>query len=268
MFERLVWQGDRVLLDDLVFLIEGEAKREGELRDDVFWLFKTRAMVDEYDAFFAAGYPGFSARNVFELGIWEGGSAVLLMECLRPSRLVAVDLMDRGDRPAFTRYVQQRGLEGRLKTFWATDQADSQRLCQIVDQEFDAPLDLVIDDASHFYGPTKASFVALFPFLRPGGLYIIEDWTWEFVPRYRKLFPVSEPGLSGIVSDIARLTGAADGLIARFDVRKPFLAVERGPASAEGARREIARTWDSRTFRGSPGLRGRLTRAVAGVLGR
>ena len=38
------------------------------------------------------------------------------------------------------------------------------------------PLDLVIDDASHLYGPTMASFEVLFPRLRPGGLYVIEDW--------------------------------------------------------------------------------------------
>jgi hypothetical protein len=52
-----------------------------------------------------------------------------------------------------------------------------------VAHEFSAPLDLVIDDASHIYGPTKASFQALFPLLRPGGLYLIEDWAWAHWPR-------------------------------------------------------------------------------------
>ena len=34
----------------------------------------------------------------------------------------------------------------------------------------------MIDDASHLYVETKASFEELFPRLRPGGLFIIEDW--------------------------------------------------------------------------------------------
>jgi hypothetical protein len=38
------------------------------------------------------------------------------------------------------------------------------------------PLDLVIDDASHLYGPSLATFETLFPALREGGLYVLEDW--------------------------------------------------------------------------------------------
>ena len=41
------------------------------------------------------------------------------------------------------------------------------------------PVDLVIDDASHRYPETVASFEVLFPRLRTGGLYVIEDWTAE-----------------------------------------------------------------------------------------
>ena len=48
---------------------------------------------------------------------------------------------------------------------------------EILDHEFvDESIDLVIDDASHLYVETKASFEELFPRLRPGGLFIIEDW--------------------------------------------------------------------------------------------
>jgi hypothetical protein len=41
------------------------------------------------------------------------------------------------------------------------------------------PVDLVIDDASHLYDESRASFETLFPLLHPGGLYIIEDWRWQ-----------------------------------------------------------------------------------------
>jgi hypothetical protein len=50
-------------------------------------------------------------------------------------------------------------------------------LClHIIATEFGAmPLDLVSDDASHLLRETRASFNALFPRLRSGGEYIIED---------------------------------------------------------------------------------------------
>ena len=34
----------------------------------------------------------------------------------------------------------------------------------------------MIDDASHLLDPTRSSFDVLFPLLRPGGVYVIEDW--------------------------------------------------------------------------------------------
>jgi hypothetical protein len=50
-------------------------------------------------------------------------------------------------------------------------------------EQFDGgPLDLVVDDCSHLYEPTRASFNELFPRLRPGGAYVIEDWVWAHTP--------------------------------------------------------------------------------------
>ena len=59
------------------------------------------------------------------------------------------------------------------------DQSDRGHLAKIADEAFgDAPLDLVVDDCSHQYEATRASFNELFPRLRAGGLYTIEDWDW------------------------------------------------------------------------------------------
>src|SRR5262249_33219395 len=112
----------------------------------------------------------------------DGGSVAFWHELLRPRKHVALDLRDREDNPYFRRYVESRGLSGRIETYWKTDQADQARLREIVARGFDGPLDLVIDDASHLYGPTRASFEVLFPMLVPGGLYIIEDWAWGHWP--------------------------------------------------------------------------------------
>jgi len=38
------------------------------------------------------------------------------------------------------------------------------------------PLDFVVDDCSHQLAQARASLMALWPILRPGGFYIVEDW--------------------------------------------------------------------------------------------
>jgi hypothetical protein len=53
----------------------------------------------------------------------------------------------------------------------------------IVRNELANELDLIVDDASHTYEQTKASFEILFPLLQPGGIYLIEDWSWTHMSR-------------------------------------------------------------------------------------
>jgi hypothetical protein len=51
---------------------------------------------------------------------------------------------------------------------------------EILATHFGGPvIDLVIDDASHEYAATKVLFETVFPFVRPGGAYLIEDWCGE-----------------------------------------------------------------------------------------
>jgi hypothetical protein len=54
------------------------------------------------------------------------------------------------------------------------------RLGALVADEFgDQPIDLVVDDAAHLLGPTRVSFTALFPHVRPGEVHVIEDGSWH-----------------------------------------------------------------------------------------
>jgi len=117
-----------------------------------------------------------AGRNVVELGIHQGGSAALAALVGRPRRMVVVDIGD--PVPALDQLVADRGLP--LRPYYGVDQADQAALARILEDEFgDEPLDLVVDDASHLLVPTRASFEVLFPRLRPGGQYLIEDWDWE-----------------------------------------------------------------------------------------
>ena len=45
------------------------------------------------------------------------------------------------------------------------------------------PCDLIIDDASHSGPATRAAFDILWPCVRPGGYYVIEDWAAALWPE-------------------------------------------------------------------------------------
>lgn len=121
----------------------------------------------------------FQPQRIVELGIRHGGSTALLDQLAEPEVLVALELASSG--PDLDRYVTEHRAAGRVRAHYGVDQADRERVAAIVAQEFgEAPLDLVIDDASHLYGPTRSSFETLFPLLRPGGKYVIEDWSAHY----------------------------------------------------------------------------------------
>ena len=114
---------------------------------------------------------------MLELGIYQGGSAAFLCLLAEPERFVVVDI-NADPTAGLEDFIVERGLDDRLHSHYGFDQADDVRLRQLIGDEFSGqPLDLVIDDASHRFGPTRASFNVLFPHLRPGGLFVIEDWS-------------------------------------------------------------------------------------------
>lgn len=215
--DRLCWRGQTFRLEDPTRPVPGS---------DGLILWKSRGLVEQYRAFWAER-PGFSPRQVFELGVWKGGSVVFWAEALQPDRLVAVDKREGGDSPAFEAYLAAR--TPRLQVHWAVDQSDQGRLRTVLDGAFDGLLDLVIDDASHLYGPTRASFETLFPRIRPGGLYVIEDWAWA---HWRGFQGPTSPfarqiPLTRLVEELVAAVGSSD-LVRAVSVRRGFVAVERG----------------------------------------
>ena len=124
---------------------------------------------------------GFSPRSILELGIFQGGSYVFLDKLFEPSRMSAVEIGSE-PVPPLVDYISRT--ENRFVHF-ATSQCDGEKLTQIVLGELADELDLVVDDASHTYEETRASFEYLFPLLNPGGVYVIEDWSWAHHPDYQ-----------------------------------------------------------------------------------
>lgn len=118
----------------------------------------------------------FTGGRIIELGIAEGGSTVLATLAADPSALVAIDL-ETTPNAALATFLERRGLTDRIHARYGVDQADRVQLAAVVDAAIGPdPVDLVVDDASHQLDLTRTSFEVLFPRLRPGGVYAIEDW--------------------------------------------------------------------------------------------
>ena len=234
MFSRLEWHEDRMVLNGQVYRLQ-HYTGPWYAGNDHFVFYKTKYLIDQYQAFFEE-HPAFAPERIFELGLWDGGSMVFWFELFHPLKHVGVDIQNKKNSPCFQRFLSDGRIKERLKPHWAVDQQNSTRLREIWQTEFRAPLDLVIDDASHLYGPTKASFETLFPLLRPGGLYIIEDWAWghwkEFLaPNHA--WAVERP-LTALILELLEAVGTGKGLIQRLHIAQGFVVVERGHGAADG----------------------------------
>lgn len=237
IFHRITWQGEEATIDDIRFVVAPGSPRP-PLSADSFQLLKGVEYFDAYERLLAS-VPNPRTEHVFELGIWDGASAVIFSECLQPAKLVAIDLMTRGDSEYFVEYLKKRDKAGSIKTFWGVDQSDIPKLRKLAEEELDGSIDLVVDDASHLYRPTLRSFQALFPLVRPGGLYVIEDWTWKAVPELEKHFPPDEPGLIELTNRLVRFAARRPDVIARIEVLQPLVGLERGSLGAAEAARAL-----------------------------
>jgi SAM-dependent methyltransferase len=245
MLRGLTWKEGQVLVGDQVFEIDEGRDKAREPAPTHLRLFKNKRTLDQYQHFWARR-PDFRHRHVLELGIFQGGSVAFWCELWKPEKFVAIDIQDSQDTAPFKQWRASRGFDEIVKTYWKTNQADAARLRAIVKEDFDGHLDLVIDDASHLYEPTKKSFEVLFPLLRPGGVYIIEDWSWGCWPKLPLDFGLPHgTELPRLVGELAEATGSIarslEGkgplatikpLIATMEVYPDFVVLERGPGDS------------------------------------
>ena len=206
--------------------------------ESCFVFYKTRALVDQYLHFFHGPARDARVANVLELGLWDGGSAPFWCEALVPRKYVGVDLKPSpGETPYFAEYLARDGRRDRVELHWGTSQDDAKRLGEIVDAAFGGDLiDLVIDDASHLYDLSRASFEILLPRVRPGGYYVIEDWAWSHWPEVQESF-AGHRALDRLVFDAIEVMGSTSHrVIVDAHLCSGFAAFRRGwtPAAEIG----------------------------------
>lgn len=180
----------------------------------------------------------FVSGSIVELGIASGGSTALLALLARPSKLVAVDL-NESPVAALQELIEREQLEERVRPLYGVDQADGEQLISIVSEEFgDVPLDLVIDDASHLLPPTTAAFQTLFPLLRPGGLYVIEDWNSTHILAEGIGGPTHDgvrvpTPLSPLLMELLLVRATSGAIVSELAIGNLWATIERGPAELD-----------------------------------
>ncbi len=254
----LDWRDDQhfVLGDTTFCAMPGDGSGPGQMGAAIkeavdagsLFIFKPRWRVDQYVELLERLKP----ERIFELGIFLGGSAALFAELARPKRLVAVDNRTRQPR-TLSDYLDRRGLSDLVRPYYDVNQADKARLMEIVGEAFgDEPIDLVVDDCSHLYKATRASFSVLFPLLRPGGVYVIEDWPWAHTPvgatnadgRYPDRVPLTRL----IFELILAIPGVPD-LIERIEIDSNAVQVTRGHTAADPSSFDLSKCSNPRGLR-------------------
>jgi Methyltransferase domain len=250
--------GDRIE-DSIDFEIDGVRFVCGFVdrnRDNQFTLMKPASLLQRYEPLLV----GFDRPRMMELGIAYGGSLAYFALRARPTKLVGIEYAPNR-LGHLDRLIESRDLSSSVRPYYGVDQADRDRLREIASVEFQGqPLDLVVDDASHRYDPTPASFETLFPLMRPGSMYVIEDWVGlhEMAAAFQRMLDEAPTGeaeqLAARIAERIECGGGAETsllrlaielmlaqvspiqLIDELIINRYWIAVRRGPAPLSAAK--------------------------------
>ena len=107
--------------------------------------------------------------NIFEIGVETGESLRMFSDYFNKSNIIGLDIENK-----------EYNID-RVEIFCG-DQSDKNILNKIVEKY--KTFDVIIDDGSHKNEDVKNSFNYLFPYLKYGGLYIIEDLQTSYIPNW------------------------------------------------------------------------------------
>lgn len=110
-------------------------------------------------------------KYVMEIGILTNASLRMWEDYFPTATIVGVD-----------NEIRQQYEADRIKIFLA-DQSQPHQLQRVVD-ETTTEYDMILDDGSHLVPHQYISFATLFPYVKSGGYYIIEDLHCNYFPKW------------------------------------------------------------------------------------
>jgi SAM-dependent methyltransferase len=137
---------------------------KSRLRNDARW----PSLAEIYDTHLHA--RRHEVERVLEIGVETGGSLLMWREFFPNAHIFGVDMR----KP-------KRKLGDRI-TLILGDQSDAEFRTRLAADL--APLDVIVDDGSHKHDDQRETLIALWPALRPGGVYIVEDVHTSYRDRF------------------------------------------------------------------------------------
>lgn len=227
----LVWEdSSHLTINNLHFYLSTNTQelQTASSQENQYLLGKPREMVQ--DAFILKQEE--KINKIFEMSILQGGSVVLYDQIFQPEKIAAIDFQQR-PVSALTSYITQYGKTDIVKPYYGVNQADRSAMEKILSTEFpNRDIDLIIDDASHFYEETREAFNIAFPFLKKGGLYIIEDWAWahwsgEYWQNGRTPGLAGKKALSNLLTELFMLTASCPSFIKDINIGPSVIKIRR-----------------------------------------
>lgn len=220
--KEIVWNNDNEFTMDGVDFYCTMDDYSLKTDDNRVILLKNKAVLDNYLTVFSSNPP----KNILEFGIWEGGSPAIFSLMFEVDRFVGVDL--RPPVEGFESFINRHQLKERIKIYYEVSQTDRGKVENIIDAEFsDTPLDVIIDDASHQYELTKKTFEIAFPYLKPSGTYVIEDWGWAHWDWDDKGQFDGQTALSYLIFELAMVCASRQEIISEVRVLPAFTFITK-----------------------------------------
>lgn len=225
------WEDDLHLkIDDVNFRLTWDSAEltYGISTIDDFLLGKARPMVEKL----AEMQQRQKITKIFEMGILKGGSVALHDRIFRPLKIAAIEYMPE-PVPALTEYILKYDGHTRVKPYYGISQADRPAMENILSAEFpERDIDLIVDDASHLYEETRDAFNITFPYLAPGGTYIIEDWAWAHWTgdawQSKNSFFYGKTALSNLLIELFMLAASRPDFITNIEIAHSTILIKKG----------------------------------------
>jgi len=130
-----------------------------------------------------ADYPELSPSRVLEIGVCGGGSLAIWRAMWPEADVIGVD-NNLGQVPQWTRDHLESGGCGKPAVLRHIDMPPAvTNPADLARRELQGlgEFDLIVDDGGHGPRAVFPGFEIMWPMLRPGGLYIVEDWIQDFL---------------------------------------------------------------------------------------
>ena len=132
---------------------------------------------DAYESLFNGMVDRAAVKLVMEVGVADGSCLLAWRDIFPNATVVGMDI-HHSDRAHGARVEFHLG-DQRVRE-------DCERAA--AGRQFD----LIVEDATHKIANTLLTLYWLWPFVRPGGLYVVEEWENVDRDRIRALFPCAE----------------------------------------------------------------------------